>query len=175
MSDQIDNAVAMLVNCTEMGDQEARAFVLREFAGIHRSQAAERLGDLSVSSVDSLHQAAKRKVALPDIEDINRWIPDHPNRQMAIEAVFESGAALRYVQLDDGSILEQTVRFDDPHQIQEEFEIESPSGVSEDACLDEFLTNSLEVYLKHETFESLAQDWDSLFEALTGFSAGGFR
>lgn len=178
MGQKIDNTVDMFANYSKMSEREAQAFTLRKIMGVRRNDAAERMGNLSVNTVDSLVQSAKQKVELPNIAGINRQPPRNTgySEQEAVEARFENGAVLRYVRMNDGSVHEQVMAYDDPHSIYDSYEIDTSETASD--CIEEYLMVGLETYTAASGangFKELAKTWDTLFEALTGQSANAMN
>jgi len=158
-------------NSSDMTEREAEAYVLRELAGVGRGRAAVQLGDVSESTVDTLHQRAKNKARLPSIAMVQRVSASNTGSAegKSYEVWFENDAMLRYVWNDEhGEIREETYRADDPRSTHESFGV----GGSEDE-LGEYTLESIEEYTKNyrDDVAACKSDWTHIYEALTCYKA----
>lgn len=141
-----------------MTESEARVYVLRELQNYQRWQVADRL-DKSESTVDTLHQRAQKKAALPAVTKIDRdW-------SESITIWFENDAQLRYRWDDEQEeIVEETFLANDPHSVYEEFGV----GGEQDE-LAEYALESLAEYINEyqDDPEACRKDWTPVYGALT--------
>ena len=97
-------ATEALREAGDLTERQAEAFVLREFEGLPRGSAADRMG-VSVSTFDSHHGVAKKKVrAVRETADLlDRLHGFEPGDRRGAECA-DCGAALggRWVETDDG-------------------------------------------------------------------------
>lgn len=141
-----------------MTESEARVYVLRELQNYQRWQVADRL-DKSESTVDSLHQRAKKKAALPAVSKIERDYSD------SITIWFENDAQLRYRWDDEQEeIVEETFTAHDPHSVDESFGVGGDKGE-----LFEFALESVAEYINiyQGDPEACRGDWTHIYGALT--------
>ena len=163
-------AVETLQNSSDMSEAEAEVYVLRFLDGLSRSETADRL-DKGESTVDTQYQNAKKKAQLPAIDTVKRVSATNTGFEegLAYEIWFENEAMLRYVWNEErDEIVEDTIAADDPHSIQQSFEV----GGSEDE-LAEYALESIEEYTRNyrDDPEACRTDWSPVFEALTLYSA----
>jgi len=167
---RFDAAVETFQNSSDMSEAEAEVYVLRFLDGLSRSETADQL-DKSESTVDTQYQNAKSKAQLPDIDVVKRESSKNTGFEEgeSYEIWFDNQAMLRYVWNDERQeIVENTVAADDPHSIQQSFEV----GGSEDE-LAEFALESIEEYTRNYRDDPKAcrKDWSPIFEAITLYSA----
>lgn len=154
-------------NHTEMTEREAEVYVMRELIGANRSETAMNLGDISESTVDTLHQRAKKKAELPRIDVVKRESSKNTGSAegLAYEIWFENEAMLRYVWNEErGEIREEVFAANDPRTLHDGFDV----GGSEDE-LAEYAMESIEQYTRNyqDDIDALERDWSPLYEALT--------
>lgn len=141
-----------------MTEAEAEVYVMRELEQYQRAQVADRLGK-EESTVDTLHQRAKKKAALPPVTKIGK---DYPT---SITIWFENDAQLRYRWDDEREeIVEETFLANDPHSVYEEL------GVGgEQSELPEYALESLGEYINEyqNDPEACRKDWTPVYGALT--------
>lgn len=167
---RFDVAVETFQDSSGMTESEAEVYVLRALDGRSRSEVAEQL-EKSESTVDTQHQNAKQKAALPAIDTVERKSPRNTGvgEGEAYEIWFENGARLRYAWNEDrGEIVEATFAADDPQSVHERFDV----GGSEDE-LAEFALESICEYTQsyRDDPEACRMDWSPVFEALTLYKA----
>lgn len=169
-SDRRQKAIETFTENTDMTEREAEAYVLRELEGIHREQSAQMM-DVDPSTLDTLHQRAKPKAKLPQIDIVKRVSATNTGSEegQAWEIWFENGAMLRYVWNDAyDEIMETTTRADDPHSIHDEL------GVAGDEDeLEAYALESVSEYTRNyrDDIEACKSDWTPVYEAITGYSA----
>lgn len=164
---QFEIAVDTFQDSSGMSEPEAEVFVARELAGWNRSYTAETL-QKSTSTVDNQHQAAKKKVRMPEVAKIEthkRHVGDR-----VVDIWFPNDARLRYRATDSDpdrdTILEETYRADAPDSVHESFDL----AVDPDE-LHETALESVAMYINEyrEDFEAFQFDWNNVFEAITTY------
>lgn len=146
-----------------MTEAEATAYTYRELENLARQTAADELGT-SASNVDTLHQRAKKKAALPPISKIDAdW-------GKCITIWFQNDAQLRYRWDDDEEgIVEETFQANDPHSV---FDSVGVGGEQEE--LEEYALAAVERYINEYQNDAKAclNDWTPVYQAITLHATG---
>ena len=89
---------------------------------------------------------------------------------------FETGAQLRYREREDGSLIEEVFRADDPDSVYEKVVVGHPDD-HDDMTACACLVESLDVYhdFRHDDSQALRGDWSTLAAVLVDASSGEER